>query len=75
MLFRQSPVIEVRNFGQAMAEVAGGLRTVDKVAQEGSPAESKSAITALSRSSKALNNAWGAFSTRLIREAVAVNGV
>ncbi|MDN4069709.1 hypothetical protein QYF50_17540 [Paenibacillus vini] len=65
----------MRDFGQAMAEVAGGLMTVDKVAQEGSPAESKSAITALSRSSKALNKTWGAFSTRLIREAVADSGV
>lgn len=65
----------MRDFVQALAEVGGGLMTVDKVAQEGSPAELKRAVTALSWSSKALTKAWGAFSTRLIREAVADNGV
>lgn len=65
----------MRNFGELMEEVGGGLMTVYKAAQEGSPAELKRAVTALSRSSKALNKAWGAFSTRLIREAVADSGV
>jgi hypothetical protein len=74
-LLRQSPVKEVREFGRIMAEVGGGLMTADKVAQEGSPAEMQSAVDALSQATKALNKAWCAFSTRMIREAVAVNGV
>lgn len=49
-LFRQSPVKEVREFGQAMAEVAGGLMTVDKVAQEGGPAELRNWLAALNTS-------------------------
>ncbi|WP_410770129.1 hypothetical protein [Fontibacillus sp. BL9] len=74
-LFRKSPVKEVRDFGELMAEMGGGLMTVDKVAQEGSPKELKRAVAALCRSAKALNKAWSAFSVQMIREAVADNGI